>query len=919
MANLGSMRRELAPFPFGIGALAALAASLVALGTRSAFAAEADRFRDIVAAEAVAEGYVKANDQRFALVWIGVFAAVMAAGLVFRSRLPAVVPTLSTGIVRCLIWLLATFGAATLAYTHWSSATAVVLGTLPVLLAAAATARHPSRGEVWAAAALTVAGAAGAATAVSVASIGMFAVPVRWTTWPVFAALLGVSAFAAAMLRPAHRSRLIAYAQVPIPFLLLPLGHSAVEVAGRKFVAPTSGLLLTVILVTVVTAIGFAIAHCRSCATGIRWTSIVAIYAFLATPDIAPTLPLLYDDFHAGELAVQLPAVHQGLSLYQSFIPTPGAIGAAYGAINALLGHSYDTFPRAIALAAAGVAGFTGWLLSRLLAPSWTLALAPFVAFAFRSDRLMLVVPSLLLLVSPVVWNRLPVLISLWPVILAVNLLLAPASGIALIVGAVPAVALRVWSLARGESGSRWSVVLALGVAAGAIAPLVPTLADATRSSLAQGATNLLVWGSPLFWPGSGDPSGIRLVARWTWWAATASGWWLGLPLALVVATGGSRSPLSWVSDSRRGLLFAGAGVLVAFTPYAIGRVDPLGLTRITSVTITFAGVVLPAALLIHARSDYLRCRLQASAVALLLLPTVLMSTTEIRVLSGVRAIARVDAGVPGSAAGAPALGRLPVVNSQYGMTRRAVRSIVDDVLDSEESYVDFSNNQALYAYFGRPIPRLHAASAFLATSELQNEALATFNASPPALALITAGTATLGGGVLDWSAVRSYRMIRWFSEREYIALGRGGVVVFVRADRVSRAQAAGLTPVSPEVLDAAVSAVDLRSVPAAWGASWDTLRWRFSSGDGAAGERPDFALVSSSCKGAQVEVRWPAAGTGAVSFVAGEINLVPLGARPSYLRSEVDAADIEARVVDNAERCDGATVSVRGLYRLVR
>lgn len=904
-------------------AVSSLAASAVALSARPLYASARDRFVDIVAAEAVASGYVKANDQRFAAVWFAVFGLALLA-LSVRRRPLRRIPETHDGALRVLIVVTAVVGLVVFAVSHGDGVTlSLLLGVAPLLLAWSRIARRADRTDVAVVAVLTVAGGAALAVAASALTSGTVAVPNALTTWEAFALALAAAVFAVERLPSRSRAWVALAARTVVPLALLPLGWSAIEVGGTTVAAPSSALLRAAVVgvIAAMMAMIWAARATTVAEVALPWPTVAAITAFVAIPPIRPSAPLLFDDFHAGELLVQLPAVRQGLELYRSFVPTPGAVGLLYGAVNAVIGDGFATFPRAVAVVVAVIAGVTGALVRTLLDPARTLVLVLPMAFAMRSDRLMFVIPSILLLVFRPIWSRASLLPWVWTVLAVVNLLLVPASGMAFLVATAPVVFLRTSTLVRnGES--RGGFIGGLVAAVLTVVVLSPVAVPAVVATFAQARTNLLLWGRPLFWPSSEGIGAGTFAWHWLWWAASASAWWVSLPIAIFVAARLGIRHAARMTDPAVALLVTGVGLIAALTPYAVGRVDGgIDLTRTSAVTIALGGLLLPAGFFLAPTSGRDRRWSDACAAVSLVAVVVLAVNTPLGPLTTIRGVAVVAPGVPGAAAGSPELGRLPVLEPGYAQARSRVRSAVDGVLRPEETYLDLTNNQALYAYFRRQVPEVHAGAAYLATEELQTGVVRRMTASPPPMVIVNAGTATLGGGVLEWSSVRNYRITRWLAERGYLPFQGGAVVVLVRPDRVARATAAGLRAVGNDVLDAAVAPLSLESVPRAWGESWSTLRPRFRKVEPPEATRPDFVLVSSDCEGGPGEVRWTRSdgGTSSIAFTAGRRSLVPVGARLSYLMAPGADPALTVVAMGSSETCTPKSMRIEGTYRLVR
>jgi hypothetical protein len=227
--------------------------------------------------------------------------------------------------------------------------------------------------------------------------------------------------------------------------------------------------------------------------------------------------------------------------------------------------------------------------------------------------------------------------------------------------------------------------------------------------------------------------------------------------------------------------------------------------------------------------------------------------------------------------------------------------------------YYDFTNRNAHYVYFGRPVPARWSSPYYAADERAQMRTANELGTHRVPLLLLTASNITHDGGT---AALRAYWLYRYAIEN-YVPFRRDGYIFAVRRDLVGDARFARfIDRDAPDVslFEEAFGINDLANIPRAWGASEATLESALGnerrsvhpaeSGDGVTrldaqpgdAERrtlPHFDLLRlrSECATSEGVMRltWSSRrgntlSNHALAFVAHSGTLlVPVGARPSW------------------------------------
>lgn len=159
-----------------------------------------------------------------------------------------------------------------------------------------------------------------------------------------------------------------------------------------------------------------------------------------------------------------------------------------------------------------------------------------------------------------------------------------------------------------------------------------------------------------------------------------------------------------------------------------------------------------------------------------------------------------------------------------------AVRQVLDQVLDPQETYLDLSGRHAMYYYVERR-PAVESASPYnLVGEEQQLRAIRALRAAPPPAILLSADNIVHDGGPSSLRSNLLYREVLLLTGGYKLA-SIDKQVWLIRPDRVNRL-AAGLLPAVVDLDSAAAVAVldpifhlqNVASLPASWGRSAKTL-----------------------------------------------------------------------------------------------
>ena len=650
--------------------------------------------------------------------------------------------------------------------------------------------------------------------------------------------------------------------------------------------------------------------------TGVAVATVVALLVFCHGPTVG--LPAAERDyFHFGEQVLPWEQLRDfGSRPYVDFVPVHGLMAFLRGGLNQLF---FDGTAARYASADALLCGLalaaTAWGACRLLGPLAALVLlaAPLPGF----DRLYLLPAGLYLAAAPMTWRRPVRGLVTWLAVCGVMVAYNAAIGPAFVVATSP---VAVWAARR--AGWRRALVLAVVVLAvlGSLAAVPAgrqTAVEFVRFVVDNGWTNTTAHDIPWSAGAWARDEHVGVGSSQLFWEAVRLAW---IPVAVVAAA------LAWrtlAKKPRRGLLPLAVGtalVLAIAFPWTMGRIGPGIPSRPGALSGVAVGYLVPALLLLAVPRR--RAGWAVLAIAIIVGIDQDATVTDLdpaAVLAKATACLRVPPGAvvdDGAKLGLPGLGQVMAPSPDWLADVAELRRGLDRLLRPGETYLDLTQQQALYFYLGRRVPVRYV--GYVAANGRLQAAEAKQLAERPVPAVMVGPSAWIDG-IPD--TLRCYRLWRDYALR-YVPVKVGTFTFLVDPQRA--AEFNGTPPPLPGVrppvterwlqtLDALDRPDDLQGLPMSWGRSWATLRQRFTVvgratitrqptaadrwavatvptaavPDGAAA---DFLLLHVTAgsdvqlllQWADVSGAWPAA---AVHFggTTGDL-LVPLGAYPRWL-----------------------------------
>jgi hypothetical protein len=621
----------------------------------------------------------------------------------------------------------------------------------------------------------------------------------------------------------------------------------------------------------------------------------VALFVFFTPPPYSVTVA---DDFHLGETLIpwqQLTVF--GQRLYTDFVSVQGVLGLSYGAINEwLFAGTVATYPIAAFWMLAIANGVTAIAICRTIGSGWGLILAP-ITFTML-DRVLLVPLLFLLLASRWATSSAARWIAMFVTVAALHFLWIPSTGTAFALsGAVFFIAalFLVIQNARLGSFSKREVAHVIGAVA-LVAAIAPFLGGALSFVTENGSTNAVAYGvmieanhlPPNFPRWFGDPFFDMLV----WEGIRFGGWLVGaFGLLTIAALAGRTAVTQRLPQGNRIaailiLGIGGAAFAYALIPYSAGRIDGGGLSRSGCITLLLFGFFIPMVVALYKRSIGV-FPLALTVLGLLLgvrfayapptLGYLVERANQIVQIPG-------DAvNVTGSAQELPNLGGGYVTARTWDEITR-LRQALAVYLKDGETYFDLTNRSAFYFFLGKRVPSPYSADYLAANGAIQNRIVERLERERPPVAWV--------GPVMRFdespTAIRSYRVLRWFLESGYRYESAFGNQFLVRPDRLVGEGAAERL----HEIESGLSRSDLAALPNAWGRNYSRLesrfveraalgllppesglllrennwlelrasrpqfRWAIPASAGMAEARPDYLLVELSRRGPQRRLR---------------------------------------------------------------
>ncbi|WP_435488390.1 hypothetical protein [Variovorax sp. ZT4R33] len=546
---------------------------------------------------------------------------------------------------------------------------------------------------------------------------------------------------------------------------------------------------------------------------------------FKTTPYSLPEL--MSDDYHFGEMLVPWWSwFRMGLVPFWDYAPArglmnyfPGLLASSlFGGAPAPIGATYPFVYAALAVVAIPVLrpvlGMSGVMVALLLGPfangigEIDLAVSIFF-FAFCWGWLH--------------WRR-----DRWLAGLAVAtvllLLYAPGQGALALLACAPLALAALWNLYLTDRRRLGFVLFAIvGVLAllFGLTPLGKMFYGALRYGAEQSQINSIAHG--IQWSASFGAEGLN---PWAFELMRASFVLVALWAGVVVF---KAAFMADVAARRRILAYAVPVLLVTslFVIRAAGRIDPGG-SRLGIASVWALSLLLPMLLFVAQRPRVVHFVVWIGIMGLLMPYAGSLSAAgyagnfdppDATALLRAPNAGSIENGRLGSALANPAhLARIV-----------AVRKVLDQVLDPQETYLDLSGRHAMYYYVERK-PAVESASPYNLVGEKQQlRAIRAFRAAPPPAILLSADNIVHDGGPSSLRSNLLYRDVLLAKGYKLVSIDKQ--VWLIRPDRVGRLTA-GPAIVAVDLDSAAAVAVldpifhlqNLESLPASWGRSAKTL-----------------------------------------------------------------------------------------------
>lgn len=626
--------------------------------------------------------------------------------------------------------------------------------------------------------------------------------------------------------------------QYPLPLLLFYLiPPPLLDLSHQFHVAIPRGLAITLGLLA---ALGAFLQHRRfqRAATHADHTvarfispisvAALAIFIFCPTADAPSISP---DFFHTGEQLIPWQQIWNFHRVpYVDFVPIHGLMAIARGGLNQLF---FDGSAANYSAAAVLLLGFAAAILAltacELVSPLGALL------FLFTAlpdlDRMYFLAPPLLLIASPRLLKKPVLWLTLWIILCPLLCAYNAAMGPAFVLGTIP---IALWQTWRSIGSVRWRLLLLFSIAllSAAVVLLVPLSRSITFGYIrfildnqwTNEAINGIAWSQGLW---RRDRT-IGIGSSQLLWECFRFGWIPAVFAAAVVywrewtKSPGSRNlPLM--------VLSAAVPLVLLFScPWVMERIDPGAPSRSGALAqVALLGLV-PALTLLAIPRQHLGISvlLLASFLGILYpygIPTGLDADLLVQKPFSRRFIPADARAFDGQSAGLPRIGRIIRPTPDFTSDIVNLKNDLARWLKPGETFLDLSNQTALYFYLDMPMPAPYAGYV-AGNSRLQGVMMRQLGAHPAPVVLISPC------GWLD-AAPPSLRCYRPY--RDYIlkfpAVEKDGFVFLVDPARVSNLQPVGCEN-QLRLLDRLYRREDLQRLPIAWGESWDSLRDRFAS-----------------------------------------------------------------------------------------
>lgn len=535
------------------------------------------------------------------------------------------------------------------------------------------------------------------------------------------------------------------------------------------------------------------------------------------------------DHFHHGEqLLPYQQCVTLGLTPYVDFLPIHGLMPLTRGWLAAVFydGTTVGFTESVLLLADLGVlAQFLA--VAAIVGPG--VALLTGLPFLHLMDRFYFFIPALLVLVHRRIVSR-PIL-WLWCWLGSAVTLLAfnPCVGTAFDLGTFP---LAMWMLFHAYHVNRSRLLASLAVLAvgsvllAATTPAVEVVTGFVRFIRLNGAVSNPAHGMPwevgIHLPEVTPPSHTISapafqILRLSWIASTFLLGWVALQTWLT--NGERRRELIWL---------AGLGIpsLVALIPWTMGRIDPGGMSRSGWFSILLLTSLVPVVFWMARTPRTLVPTLMSIAFLGGLFSWPGFGPTLHRHVGKPFHVARIPDDrvlVDGPQSGLPGLGLITMTVAERDR-EFAFRDAIARYVQPDETYFDFTNMQARYAYLGKPAPALYTAVFHTASRAMQQQVWDQLAPKLPPVVVLGPGE-TFGSGAVS---LRAFGLFREFALR-YIPIEVNGVALLVRPDRLPVDQRPSLDD-QLAIWAKQMPVGDLAKLPQSWGRSWSRMAGEFAA-----------------------------------------------------------------------------------------
>lgn len=419
--------------------------------------------------------------------------------------------------------------------------------------------------------------------------------------------------------------------------------------------------------------------------------------------------------------------------------------------------------------------------------------------------------------------------LSVWGTASVALLLFAPGQGGLLILAMLPLAGFAFAKAALKER-QRLIVVVAgwllLLLLLSLTTPLGKMLLGAVRYGVEQSSINSVAHGIP--WS---DSAGTNPVLSYSLWEMVRTAWMLvGMTAGLLLFR--AVVDKAWAERYRYAVLGLPIFLLmVLFIPRAAGRIDSGNISRL-GIASTWAVCLLLPIVLITACDQRKKAGLLMLVAFLggivvgIPVPDSLLGkptrTIDVSILSKLNS----------DRLGLPNLAHALIEPAQFDRLQ-AIKQVLKAGVDPGETYLDLTNHNADYFYFGYPPPVQVGAFYNMPHRNQQLRAVQKLEATPPPLVLASANNLLFDGGT---AALRAHLLYRYVAER-YTPIAVDKFIYLVRPDRLERlktrlAMVATSTievgetqDVRLKLLDQVFLVDDLQKIPRAWGLSFETLR----------------------------------------------------------------------------------------------